>query len=340
MASVGAGQAIVEETTTSGLGGNAPSVGTGSWSVVSGGEGTFNPNASTPDASFTHAAGVGPVLVRWTISNLPCTVSSADLEITILPADTTGPVASNIFLTPNPSPVFSPLVLTATVSEVSTGGSGIAWAQYRFDGGPWLSMNASDAVFDSPTEVVTATMPEFSTAGVHTVCVQGSDARGNIGPEDCLLLAVYDPNGGFVTGGGWITSPAGAYAASPAVTGKANFGFVSKYLPGSTVPSGNTEFQFQAARFSFKSVSYEWLVVSGPKAQYKGFGTVNGAGNYAFILTATDGDVSGGHGIDQFRLKVYDHNQGNAVIYDNQLGAPDNADPTTALGGGSIVIHK
>ena len=28
------------------------------------------------------------------------------------------------------------------------------------------------------------------------------------------------------------------------------------------------------------------------------------------------------------------------VVYDNQLGANDNADPMTALGGGSIVVHK
>jgi len=28
------------------------------------------------------------------------------------------------------------------------------------------------------------------------------------------------------------------------------------------------------------------------------------------------------------------------VVYDNQLGAADNADPTTAIGSGSIVVHK
>jgi hypothetical protein len=28
------------------------------------------------------------------------------------------------------------------------------------------------------------------------------------------------------------------------------------------------------------------------------------------------------------------------VIYDNQLGAADTADPVTTIGGGSIVIHK
>lgn len=41
--------------------------------------------------------------------------------------------------------------------------------------------------------------------------------------------------------------------------------------------------------FRFHSVSYEWLVISGARAQYKGVGTVNGAGAYGFLLTATDG---------------------------------------------------
>ena len=153
-------------------------------------------------------------------------------------------------------------------------------------------------------------------------------------------VVVYDPDGGFVTGGGWINSPAGAYPADPALVGKASFGFVSKYEPGKTVPSGNTQFQFQAARFSFKSTSYDWLVVAGARAQYKGRGTVNGAGSYAFILTATDGDVPGGLGGDRFRLKVYDQNQGNAILYDNDLNAPDAAELTTSLGGGSVVVHR
>src|SRR3989442_6266592 len=56
--------------------------------------------------------------------------------------------------------------------------------------------------------------------------------------------------------------------------------FRSAYQPGARVPSGNTEFQFHAADFNFHSTSYDWLVVSGPKAQYKGSGTINGAGDF------------------------------------------------------------
>ena len=43
---------------------------------------------------------------------------------------------------------------------------------------------------------------------------------------------------------------------------------------------------------------------------------------------------------DKIRLKIWDNNNNNAIVYDSQLGAPDLADPTTAVAGGSIVVHK
>jgi hypothetical protein len=66
-------------------------------------------------------------------------------------------------------------------------------------------------------------------------------------------------------------------------------------------------------------------------------------GEKRFILTAIDGQVPGGDGVDKFRIKIWDKNHGNGVVYDNMLGAADGADPTgagTVLGGGSITIHR
>ena len=80
-------------------------------------------------------------------------------------------------------------------------------------------------------------------------------------------------------------------------------------------------------------------MVAGARAQYKGSGTINGTGNYGFMLTAIDGDIKGGGGIDKFRIKIWDRNNGGAVVYDNQMGAGIDDNPTTALAG-SIVIHK
>ena len=176
----------------------------------------------------------------------------------------------------------------------------------------------------------------YAEAGVYTVSVKVTDnyaASAEVTAQSYVV--VYNPDAGFVTGGGWITSPTGAYAKDPALTGKATFGFVSKYQKGANAPTGNTEFQFKVANLNFKSTSYDWLVIAGAKAQYKGTGTINGAGSYKFMLSAVDGNLKG-TGPDTFRMKIWDD---NGVVYDNAAGAPDTAAPTTTLGGGSIVIH-
>jgi hypothetical protein len=149
-------------------------------------------------------------------------------------------------------------------------------------------------------------------------------------------VVVYDPAGGFVTGGGWINSPANAYALDSSLTGKATFGFVSKYQKGAKTPTGETEFQFKVANLNFHSESYEWLVIAGEKAKYKGTGTINGAGNYGFMLSASDGNLKKPIDSDRFRMKIWDKATG-AVVYDNQMGDSDDADATIAIGGGGLI---
>ena len=78
-------------------------------------------------------------------------------------------------------------------------------------------------------------------------------------------------------------------------------------------------------------------MVAGAKAQYKGVGTINGAGNYGFMLTAVDGAIKG-DGTDLFRIKIWEKAT-DQLVYDNQLNALDTDDPTTVISGGSIVIH-
>ena len=182
----------------------------------------------------------------------------------------------------------------------------------------------------------------YTAAGVYRVILMVTDSGGSSGQRVSAFLVVYDPAGGFVTGGGWINSPRGAHLALPTLTGRANFGFVSKYQKGATVPTGDTDFDFREAGLTFHSSSYQWLVISGARAQYKGTGTINGAGNFGFLLTAIDGQVNGGRGTDKFRIKIWDISRGGSIVYDNQVAcgdASDNADPCTALAGGSVVIH-
>ena len=170
----------------------------------------------------------------------------------------------------------------------------------------------------------------YGTPGIYTVRLTVADQDGGV--SDGLTyqyVVVYDPNGGFVTGGGWIDSPAGAYTADPTLTGKATFGFVTKYQKGANAPDGNTQFQFQAGDLNFHSTSYEWLVVNqgGKNAQFKGEGAINGQGMYKFMLWATDSSP------DTFRIKIWQQDgEVEAVDYDNGVDQP--------LGGGSISVKK
>ncbi len=156
--------------------------------------------------------------------------------------------------------------------------------------------------------------------------------------SDTEYLAVYDPSAGFVTGGGWIYSEAGAYLPEANAEGKASFGFVSKYKKGQSIPTGNTQFQFKAGDLNFHSDDYDWMIIAGAKAKYKGTGTINGAGNYGFMLFAIDGQINGGGGVDKFRIQIWDKDDGDAPVYDNKTG--ESEDGATEIGGGQIVIHK
>jgi hypothetical protein len=81
----------------------------------------------------------------------------------------------------------------------------------------------------------------FTAMGVYAVKMNVKDAGGALGTADAVdglnaYVVIYDPNGGYVTGGGWLDSPAGALASDPSLVGKVSFVFVSKYFRNATNP--------------------------------------------------------------------------------------------------------
>lgn len=165
------------------------------------------------------------------------------------------------------------------------------------------------------------------------------------------FVVVYDPAGGFVTGGGWFDSPPDAYTPNDRddtnVTGKAHFGLVSRYKKGQSAPDGSTNFRFAAGDLEFNATAYDWMIITGARARYKGKGSVNGGAElYKFQVTALDADENDNdsHTEDSFRIKIWQEDTGGAeiVLYDNGLGTDDSAGSggTTPLGGGSITVHQ
>jgi trimeric autotransporter adhesin len=322
-------------------GGSVKFVDTSNNNAVLGTAALVSGRASLPPVT---SLSVGTHLISATYtpgSNPDFLGSSAQDPNTTLGAIITAPNANNDVFAVNTN-----IPLSATFTATTTATPSAIWS---------LTNTASNASLTPVAGAVSGSnitgSASFANADVYAFTLTVTDGVGGIVIGNTVAglpttIVIYDPNAGFVTGGGWINSPVGAYTQNPALTGKATFGFVSKYQKGATVPTGNTEFQFQVANFNFHSISYQWMVVSGSLAQYKGSGTVNGSGNYNFLLTALDGSLAGGGTLDGFRMKITDPAT-NTVVYDNLVSSDDTmqAKNTEALGdkgvgGGSIMIHS
>ncbi len=111
------------------LAANTPVTGSGSWSIISGVGGTITTPAS-PTSTFTGIAGNSYIL-RWTISNAPCTSSTDDVNITFNQNPTTanaGPDqtgAATCGLTTVPLAANTPAIGTGSWSIIAGAGGTI-----------------------------------------------------------------------------------------------------------------------------------------------------------------------------------------------------------------------
>jgi PKD repeat protein len=176
----------------------------------------------------------------------------------------------------------------------------------------------------------------YHQPGLYTVTVTVADNDGGETSETLSSrIVIYERAGGFVTGGGWINSPAGAYTPQPGLSGRAQFVHTARYRPRSDTPTGVTLVRFAAGRMTFRASNHQWLTITGDdRSTCTGTGTINRTGHYNFMITTHDASRGGRR--DTIRIKIWDADTG-ATIYDNQPGAPD--DVGSNLAGGNITIH-
>lgn len=288
-----------------------------SYAVVSGPlHGALDSNfLYTPDQDFN-----GEDSFTYTANDGQVDSNVATVTITVLPVNDP-PAVSPITAPMDPAPVNTTVNASATFTDVDLADSHeAAW--------DWGDGNTSTGTLDGSGGVAGSHV--YTAAGVYTVGLTVADAAGAAATAIFEYVVVYDPAEGFVTGGGWIDSPAGAYKDDTNLSGKASFAFVSKYKRGASVPTGNTAFEFETGGLEFASDTYNWLVVNriGTYAQFKGSGRLNGVDGYKFMLWAGDSEP------DTFRIRIWTEDAVGmeTVVYDN--GSDQ------AIGGGSIVVHK
>lgn len=298
----------------------------------------FGDGGTTTEANPTHNFGDdGEYKVCLTVTN---SVDKSDTVCTTSYIRNVAPTVGPIRVDPKSIQIEKAFKATADFNDPGFQDSHTAvwdWGDGTTSEGTVTENNGLGFVTDSHT---------YATAGKYTITLTVTDDDGASSSSHNTIIVSKDKgtddkedHSGFVSGGGWIESHEGSYKENPKLSGKVTFGFVSKYNQWSSEPNGDTEFQFQTGNINFHGSNYEWLVISDNKAQCKGVGTINGEGEYDFMLTAVDGQFKSQHGADKIRFQVWEHTTGK-IIYDTQPGDDDNADPTTTLQNGSIIIHN
>ncbi len=212
----------------------------------------------------------------------------------------------------------STAILTATVTEDSDGFSGeIARS------GPIEFLLISDlGILRTATADVVEILPGYGIAST-TISNLPTDVYKvvvSIGNNDCYsaaetqsILVVFNPNGGFVTGGGWIMKDGK----------KTNFGFNAKYhadgyLQGEfTLVDKSNETPIQ-----IKSNALNWLVVrNSTSSTFSGICQVNGTNSL------------------DLEVDMHDYN-GCGLQDDIAITISDSYSASGPLSGGNIIIHQ
>lgn len=109
--------------------------------------------------------------------------------------DMQGPIVTVLDASPNPTMSSSSTVTSITVSDLTTGGSNLSYAEYFWGTDPGIGkatpLMADDGGYDSPTESATlridvSTMPR----GIYTIGVRGHDQADNWGPARTMTLYI------------------------------------------------------------------------------------------------------------------------------------------------------
>jgi PKD repeat protein len=287
---------------------------------------SFADNCGIKGFTVSHPAGtafgLGQTTVTYAVEDHSGNAQQASFTVTVTNA---APQLTQINAPAAPVAVINAVPVSITFADHNLTSALIEWGDGSAD-----TYAAGDANTLAGSHL-------YAMPGLYALKVTLTDACGAQASSTYEYVMVNAPADGFITGGGWINSPAGALVGTTAM-GKASYSFDAKYNPATGLSSGSATFDFPAGALNFASTRIDWLVVADAKAWIKGVGTVNGVSGYSFLLSAVDSELNGYRNTDTFRMQIW--NGYGVLVYDNQPNVPRHAPAGQVIAGGSIVVHK
>jgi hypothetical protein len=273
----------------------------------------FQPASSTASVSCaTTDDGTRTVRGRVIDKDGGATMYSASVMVT-----NAAPIITSFSAPAGPTSTGTPI--TATVSFTDVGTADTHTATITWGDGTTSTVDAGSALQASASHV-------YTWAGFYTIGVTVLDDDGGSATSGSAIV-IYNPAAGSISGGGFIDAGSGR---------KTFVNIDVRY--GSTIPTGRFAIHGSPLILDLASSSFEYLVVSGSSATFRGAGTLSDGTSVGFLVSALDGK-SAGTKVDLIRLKVWNVATGQ-VIYDTDPGVAETAAPTTVLAGGNVTLHQ
>lgn len=174
----------------------------------------------------------------------------------------------------------------------------------------------------------------FRAPGIYTVKLSVTDSGGE--STTVQRRVVVSAPGPSVVGEGSFVSPQGASRLAPRKTGMASFAILSAAQDNAGLVRGDARVEFSAPGLGLRSDQVDSQAVQGGRVEYRGSGTVNGAGGYQFLVSADNG---------RFRIRIWrldPASKAEVVDYDNLLdpGTAGSAGEGSAVSEGSVTIRS